>query len=579
MKIRIRSALAGAAATAVVTGIMLVGGTPAYAAVTPGWEPEANVLGAISFYNASGVPVTGGTLSSSPVAVYAAASGPGRTGDTKAQLRAYTPQVGVPPASWTGDTLGSATNYPNSGAPANIASLTVPVATGVNGDFSMNDYIGGLPNNSATAGYQNLYELRLYTSGPTTGVNVLYYRADIEVNPTAGTWTVVYPVPATPTSTTLADSPASPAPSGTAVTLTATVSPAAAGAVHFFDGATDLGAGTYNAATGVATKSVSPTDGVHSFTAQFTSSDVAFTNSNSAAVSYTLAAALTPTNTTLSASPASPVSGDASGHASVTLTTNVTPTGLAGGVHVFDGATDLGAADTYTAATGVATKVVSLAAAGSPHHIVATFTPSDGTHSSSTSAVVNYVVLPANYGTSGIPVQATDNTDPYAGALTLQVAVATSVNLVQVDPTTPAGHPVQATDPTGHRHAWVFNGNLSGVSVSDTRPAQSGWTLNGQAADFTGPTTVSAKNLGWTPALVTAGSDAEGTLQAGAAVNPMLQTATSNGLAAPGSTLASAGAGNGLGSQNISAAVTLRMPDTNPKGTYNTTLTLTLVSP
>src|SRR5262249_50621622 len=136
-----------------------------------------------------------------------------------------------------------------------------------------------------------------------------------------------------------------------------------------------------------------------------------------------------------------------------------------------------------------------------------------------------------------------------------------------------------ATDPTGHRHAWVFSGDLSGVAVVDTRPDQPGWTLTGSASDFVNRTTkVSAVNFGWAPALGSAGSDAEGSVSAGGSVNPQFQTPSSNGLAGT-TNFATAGANNGLGTQNLSAGLTLWIPDTSPTGTYQSTLTLTLVSP
>jgi Big-like domain-containing protein len=574
VKIRIRSVLAGAAALAIATGVLVGTGVAASAAVTPAWEPDPNALGSLTLYNASGAPITSGSVNDHPAAFYLAASGAGRPGDSLAQAWLSTPQVGADPSNWSKDVMSGATTYPNTSAPANIAALTTPVASPTTQDLSIADYISEFPNNLTVAGYQNLYEFRVYTSSASNPAPRSYFRTDIQVDPTAGTWTVVFPVAAA-TTTTLAASPASPQPSGTVVTLTATVAPATAGSVHFFDGATDLGAGTYNAGTGVATLQTTPASGSHSFTAQFTSSDAGFGNSTSTAVPYTITG--TPTNTTLTASPSSPAAGDASGNVTATLTANVTPVNTAGNVHFFDGNTDLGAG-TYSQATGVATLTTVINAAGSPHQLTATFTPTSTTFSPSTSLILSYSVIPPNAGTASVPLSATDNTPPFAGSLTLVVAAGTSVNFTQVDPTTTAGHPVDANDPTGHRHAWVFNGNLSGVSVVDTRQSEFGWTLTGQASNFTGPAAITATQLGWVPAKVATGSDAEGTVNAGPSTDSSLKTVGSKGLSTP-TNLAQAPAGNGLGTQNVSAALELRITDQSQQGTYTSTLTLTLLTP
>jgi hypothetical protein len=194
--------LAGAAALAVTTGILIAGpGAASAAPVTPGWEPDTNAVGTVAFYDASGNAVTGGNLGDHPAAWFSVASGDGRVGDSKAQLRAYTPREGVATADWTGDSLTASTDYPNAGAPANIASLTVPVVSGAADDLSLADYVGELPNTSTTVGYQDLYELRIYTSGPGQGPSATYFRADIQVTITGtgpdglstGTWMVVYP--------------------------------------------------------------------------------------------------------------------------------------------------------------------------------------------------------------------------------------------------------------------------------------------------------------------------------------------------------------------------------------------------
>ncbi|OLB79971.1 MAG: hypothetical protein AUI14_08680 [Actinobacteria bacterium 13_2_20CM_2_71_6] len=175
-----------------------------------------------------------------------------------------------------------------------------------------------------------------------------------------------------------------------------------------------------------------------------------------------------------------------------------------------------------------------------------------------------------------IAVTATNRTPPFEGVLTLRVTPGSTVDLTQVDPATPDGHP--ATDPSGHRHALVFLGNVSGIAVQDSRYAQPGWSLTGQASDLTtGAAAVPAKDVGWVPALA-AGSDAEGTVTAGPTVEPGLKVPQSKGLAAPGTSLASAPAGSGLGTERVAAVLRLWIPDTSPAGVFTGTLTLTLTS-
>src|SRR2546430_3768173 len=105
MKISLRSVTTGVLTLAIATaGLALTGGV-ASAAVNPGWEPDADARGSLTFYDASGNVITGGSLDSSPLVAYAAASGPGRvvggTPDTKATLFIFTPKLGLLPSQWT----------------------------------------------------------------------------------------------------------------------------------------------------------------------------------------------------------------------------------------------------------------------------------------------------------------------------------------------------------------------------------------------------------------------------------------------------------------------------------------------
>jgi hypothetical protein len=571
--------MVGAAALVVATGVLMGGGV-AYAA-TPGFEPDPDALGSLTFYDANGSVITGGSLSASPFVVYAAASGPAQVaGHNRAFLTAATPKAGVAPSQFDTAQLTTSRPFPNTTAPAPINTFTNPVATGLAGTTAMSDYITAHPNTETSAALANIYEIRLFTSATGSPTSTQYYRTDILVNPSAGTWSVAYPAQAVGTTTVLSASPSGSQTAGQPVTFTAHVTPlGTAGTVTIKEGSTDLGATSYNAATGDATLSLSTLPvGSHNLTATFTPADTSAFNGSQSNLSYTINPAGINTQTTLSTP--TPPSGTAagSGHTlSVNLSATVTApsgTNLAGSVHFFDGAADLGAG-TYDASTGVATLTAALGEGG--HTLTATFNPTTSGVNPSTSLVMSYSVAPFGSTSSDITLTAQDNTQPFEGSLVLTVTI-TNVDLTQIPPTDPNGHPVDATDPTGHRHAWVFTGNLTGVSVNDTRPPQPGWTLTGQATNFVnGATTVSSSNLGWTPALAS-GGDAEGVVTAGQAVDSKLKTAASDGLHTS-RTLAQAAPGNGLGVKNLSTGLELRIPDTSPTGTYKSTLTLTLVSP
>jgi hypothetical protein len=102
---------------------------------------------------------------------------------------------------------------------------------------------------------------------------------------------VVNAGPATPTTTSLAVSPANTAQQFSSVALSATVSPAAAGTVQFSDNGAPLGS-PVTVSAGAATLTTSTLAvGSHSFTAAFIPSNpAAFTGSTSAAIPYAITA-------------------------------------------------------------------------------------------------------------------------------------------------------------------------------------------------------------------------------------------------------------------------------------------------
>ena len=119
-----------------------------------------------------------------------------------------------------------------------------------------------------------------------------------------------------------------------------------------------------------------------------------------------------------------------------------------------------------------------------------------------------------------------------------------------------------------------LTGALPQVTVNDSRTAAQagagGWAVSGQADAFTSTgQTVTADNLGWTPAVVTP--------RAGLSAGPVVATALSGGtgLARP-SQLASADAAGRWGSAVIGAGLVLEVPVATQPGTYTGMMTVTL---
>lgn len=157
------------------------------------------------------------------------------------------------------------------------------------------------------------------------GVITDSYTGSINFDNTTGTYTVNVPVvEAVNTGTVLTASPAGPVEQGTAVTLSADVTPASGpdapvGTVEFFSGATSLGAGSALTGTGVSTLTTGALPaGTNSITAVFTPG-AGFNTSTSTAVSYVVSpVAARPTTTVLTVTPV-----DGPAFSQVTLTCDV----------------------------------------------------------------------------------------------------------------------------------------------------------------------------------------------------------------------------------------------------------------
>jgi Bacterial Ig-like domain (group 3) len=400
MKRRFTAAVVGVGTLAISSGIALLGGVAANAA-TPGWEPDPNGVGSISFFNSSGAQVTSGNITDTPFSLYAVGTVLPRAGDTKAKLEFAQPDpTKVNTLNWTAAGITAlASSFPvpaAAGTPTSISSLpaTTPVVTESASDSDLENDIAQLPNTGPTAmedgvsgcaysatlagcnttGFENIYQLRLLTTNGTSD-STAFDTADILVDPATDNWTQVFPASKQATTTTLVANP-SPGVVGQTETLTATEAPAVAGSVQFVDGSTPIGSPVAVSA-GVATTTSTFTLGSHSLSAVFTPTDTTDNSGSTGTATLVVNPAATPTKTALG------INSDGFAGDDVTLTATVTgPSGgvNAGTVAFFDNGSSSPLTGTASGPTaGVYTLDITAGLAAGGHSIVAKFTPTDNT--------------------------------------------------------------------------------------------------------------------------------------------------------------------------------------------------------
>jgi len=612
MKVKVRSLVVGAAALAVAGFSLAAGGGVALAAggggPTPPWEaaisPAPN--GSITFYNAQGQVVTGGSITASGLGAYAVASTPDpRSGDNKATLYAYTPVNGEAPGAWSGTNLGTSDTYPNAAAPGAIGTTANPVESNTSTatpDESLATYIGTFPNNdtSTTDGYAGLYDIRLKASGTGIGTEAAYWDTVISVNTTAGTWSVDYPDYTQNTTTTLTATPPSPqtAPA-TAVALNATVAPATAGTVTFWSGygtasAAQVGA-TQNVTgtSGAASVTVTPPNGSTAYTAVFTpaigSADI---GSVSAALNYVVNTPKDVTTTDLSET-----GGGGAAGTPVNFTATVadsttpadTPTGT---VSFFDNGstTPLG---TATVTGGTAVFSYTYATAGD-HSVVATYTPTANSQwSGSSSAPVTFTETAAAC-TTCTDVQTIEGTVP-AGTLAVYTPY-TAANPLNLGTLALNGNGTffTASAPLDANAADVpTNGAdpaFNGITVVDTQAGNLPWTVSALSSNLgdggSNPgSSISGENVGLTglaavavPGNALTGADLTLTNQP-AASPPVGPTDTgSAGLGGAAAHMIVSDATQADGTIGINGTVTLNAPTSTEAGLFVGTITFTIAS-
>jgi hypothetical protein len=327
---------------------------------TPAYEPDSHSIGSLTFYDASGNVVTGGADWTNPFK-YVAASSAGRSGSTKAQIMyAFPDHSKADTTTWNHTSLTSSTAYPVA-SPASLASNPNPIATisspGGTSQADMSAAAGSAVLDT-TAGYANLFEVRLFDTGGGNAITLgSYWSADVSFDENTGAWQVAYPVPSqTQTELDLAASVPNPVAPTTPVTLTATIkdlsngtvqSGVNAGTVQFFDGASQLGSDV-TPVNGVATLAPQTfSAGVHPLTAKFLTTDPNYTGSTSANVNLI--------SGTYAAAPSTPVVTAGSHTWTATWTAPVDPGSPALTQYQVEYSTDNGATWTILSSTSAAT--------------------------------------------------------------------------------------------------------------------------------------------------------------------------------------------------------------------------------
>jgi hypothetical protein len=362
------------------------------------------------------------------------------------------------------------------------------------------------------------------------------------------------------TTTSLAVSPASPAFQGDSVTLTATVTPASAGGtVQFKDGGANLGNPVAVSGGTAALTTTALSVASHSLTAVFTGATPNISGSTSAPVTYDVQArAATATTTALSVTP----SGSAAQYSPVALNATVSPAASAGAIQFTDNGANLG--NPVPLSGGSASLSSSTLGVGA-HSFTAKFVPADAA-----------VFLPSESGAVPLTV------DAFAGVAAsenITTTVTPGALLISVD-----NQNVTLPSPTMLPDASMLqtSGNLTPVTVTDTRAGNPGWNVSGQVTDFNDGVShaINGANLGWTPSVID--KVAAQNITAGPAVNAA--TALAPGSAAPDGiglasarTLASAAANGGNGTAHLGAGLALNVPTSTVAGTYTAVLTLTAI--
>jgi hypothetical protein len=506
MKLNLRPVIAGAAALVITGGVLASAVGTAAAAGPPPWEPDPGSLGSLTLYNSAGVVVTGGN-NLSHLFDYAQASTADANTGIKATLNFAQPTPGEATGIWpVGQASTSVVTPPTAaGTPPALAASTTPVSTSGATGANLTNFIASQVAPTAT-GYVNVYQVRVVTGGGGggSGANAQYWEDDIQVNPSAGTWTQIFPAVAQATSTTLTAAP-SPALTTQSVTLTATESPATAGSVDFKDGAADLGSSAVNG-SGVATlPHTFATSGSQSLTATFTPTDTADFSGSTGGTTLQVNVPSTPTSTSLTVNQDGFAGDDVS--LSSTVLAGSTPV-TAGAVSWFDNGslTPLNATPATPNASGIATFDIPAGLASGAHSIVAKFAPTDVTQFEASSSAAQPFFLNTK-AAGGTPCAQVGSVCSETQSIQTSVPVGTLVINTPYTATAPLILPQMALNSAGTE--FTTSAPFLCIQVTDSTSGAAPWTAQALAQPLVGSnlpsplpanavTTINPENVGLT---------------------------------------------------------------------------------
>lgn len=588
----LKSAIAGVASLAVVGAGLFLGAGAAHAVgtVDPSITGDPNASnGTIAFYDASGTRITSGQLGA-PFTAYAVASSPTtKSGTNKATLFVATPDhTKTNSLQWFNQQLTAASTWPLTGAPAPVAAAEtagVPAVAVGGTDGNLGGAFASAVNDPTT-GFDHIMQIRMEDSGVGVSASPPFWATDVWIDTTTNTWTQVFPAVTSTSVSAITASPVSPAPMGTtSVSLSATVSASdsshPSGSVELFNGATDLGAATFTAATGAVSATATVANSTsYNFTFKFTPTGN-YSGSSSPALAYSVKGPAIATTTV--------VSGPTTGAVGtpVAYTATVTPasgtTSPAGSVQFIVNGANSGSPVALSGGTANFSYTPTTTDGGKNVVVTANFTPTDATAftASSDSKGVTTAIAAAAYtpdtgnATATVPAGTLVISTPYTAANPFNLGTLTlssdgthySASAKFGDPAAPA-----TTDPgklpAGSTPPYPASAISNGVTITDTRAASTGWTASLSSTNFVnGANSIAASLFSFTS--VTPKAISGNNLQ----VTDITATPVTN-LATGG---AFAKTAKGPGTIAITGVLGLNnVPTSAQPGTYTATLTFTI---